>query len=84
MSALLLVFFFISAHSVGIGRAEDDLRERLTQAVIVVGELEARVAQTVVGPDSVLTSPVSTGVPLTLINIYQEELNVYLELAIRP
>lgn len=35
-----------------------------------MGELEARVAQTVVGPDSVLTSPVSTWVPLTLINIH--------------
>lgn len=49
---------------------------RLTEAIIVVGELKPRVAQTVVRPNRVLASPVSARMPLTLVHIYQGELDI--------
>lgn len=41
----------------------------LTEAVIIVSELKPWVAETVIGSNSVFTGPVSTRMPLTLINI---------------
>lgn len=43
--------------------------KRLTHAVVIVCELKAWEAKTVIGAHSVLTCPVSTWLPLALINI---------------
>lgn len=72
-----LWFYFRTSHWDRRTKAEPG--GGLTEAIVVVSELKAWVAQAVVGADSILTGPVSTRMPLTLIHIYQEELNCYLE-----
>lgn len=46
----------------------------LTHAIIIMSECKAWVAKTVIGSNGVFTSSISTWMPLTLINIYEETL----------
>lgn len=69
-----LVLFVISVCCVEMAQEhqEPETDWVLTQAIVIMSELKPWIAETVIGPDGVFTSSISTWMPLTLIDIYKE------------
>lgn len=78
-----LALCFISVYCVERKQRQQKTDRVLTQTIVIMSKFKSRIAETVIGPNSVFTSPISTWMPLTLVYICRRTLGQSIPLLTR-